>query len=163
MPDDMFAIEGLKEVDKMLADMGSALGFKALRTGMMNAAKPTFLLARANAIATGLGNTDSDAMGAAMSRGTRKITPTRTTHWIGPRNKSKKALAIYNAFHSGRPPVKRLNYFHMVEWGSIHGQAQPFMRPAFAATAPTVVRNLAKEIGIAIDKVIRKHNAKRPV
>lgn len=151
-------VEGLDNVEKMLNELGTVNGFKALRSGLMAASKPMFLAARANAAATGLKGQDSDAMAAAMSRGTRKDTPTQTTLWIGPRNKNKKALAIYNAFHNRN--VKRLNYFHLVEYGSIHGGAQPFMRPAFAATAQAVVNNLGNEIGKAVDKIKRKYASK---
>lgn len=152
---DFVKVEGLKNVEKMLIELGPVVGFKALRSGLANAAKPMFLAARANAAATGLKGHDSDAMAAAMSRGTRKVGLKKTIHWIGPRNASKKALAIYNDFHG--TDYKRLNYFHLVEWGSVYGPAQPFMRPAFAATATLVVANLGNEIRKAIEKIKRKH------
>jgi len=160
MAEDFVKVEGLKNVEKMLVELGPALGFKALRSGLMAASRPMFVAAKANAIGTGLAGHDSDAMGAAMSRGTRKDTPNRTTLWIGPKNKHKKAIAIYNAYHGTN--LKRLPYFHLVEWGATRGEkgnmaAQPFMRPAFAATAPLVVSNLGREIGKAIDKVKLKH------
>lgn len=160
---DFARVEGLRELDKMLADLGEVAGFKALRSAMMASSRPMFQAARANAAATGLGGTDSDAMAASMSRGTRKEGRTRTTLWIGPRNKSKKGLAIYNAFWEprGRKPIKRLGYFHMVEFGTSKMTAQPFMRPAFLATANIVVANFAKELGKAIDKQGRK-NARAP-
>ena len=142
----------------MLIDLGPVAGFKALRSGLMAASRPMFVAAKANAISTGLKGYDSDAMGAAMARGTRKITKNRTTLWIGPRNKNKKALAIYNAYHG--TDYKRLNYFHLVEWGSVNGGAQPFMRPAFESTKLVVVSNLAKEIGKAVDKIKAKYAAK---
>jgi len=155
MAKDFVKVEGLENVEKMLIELGPALGFKALRGGMMKASRPMLIAAKANAAATGIRGRDSDAMAAAMSRGTKKITPNRTTLWIGPKNKHKKALAIYNAHHG--TDLKRLNYFHLVEWGSEHGPAQPFMRPAFAATAKLVVSNLGKEIKVAIDKIKVKH------
>ena len=158
MPDfeDKFVkVDGLREVDMMLKEIGPELGFKALRAGMMKATLPVLKAARAAALATGLKGFDSNAMAAAMGRGTRKESPTTTTLSIGPRNKNKKALAIYNEYHGTE--ISRLNYFHLVEWGSAHGPAQPFMRPAFAATAPQAVRNLTKEIGAAIDKIKLKY------
>jgi len=148
-------VEGLKNVEKMLIALGPVAGFKALRSGMMAASKPMFLAARANAKATGLAGYDSDAMSAAMARGVRKDNPNSTTLFIGPNPKSKKALAIYNSFHG--TDHKLLRYFHLVEWGSIHGGAQPFMRPAFATTAHLVVNSLAKEIGKSVDKVKLKY------
>ena len=142
----------------MLVALGPSLGFKALRSGMMAASKPMFLAAKANAAGTGLKGYDSDAMAAAMSRGVKKVTPNRTTLWIGPKNKHKKALAIYNEYHGTE--IKRLQYFHLVEWGSAKMNAQPFMRPAFAATSRQVVGNLGREIGKAVDKVKLKYASK---
>jgi HK97 gp10 family phage protein len=155
MADDFIKVEGLQNVEKMLIDLGPAAGFKALRSGLMQASKPMFAAAKVAALATGLKGFGSDAMAAAMSRGTKKVTPHRTTLWIGPKNKHKKALAIYNSAHGTNH--KRLNYFHLVEWGAVHMAAQPFMRPAFAATSGMVVRNLGKEIGIAVNKIKAKH------
>lgn len=149
------SVKGLDNVDKMLTELGPVLGFKALRSGLMAATKPVFVMAKANAAATGLRGYDSDAMAAAMSRGTRKDGPNVTTLWVGPRNKNKKALAIYNDYHG--TSYKRLNYFHLVEWGSVNGPAQPFMRTAFAATSRQAVQNLGREIGKAIDRIKRKH------
>lgn len=148
-------VEGLKNVEKLLIELGPVAGFKALRSGMMAASKPMFLAAKANAAATGLKGYDSDAMAASMSRGTRKETAHRTTLWIGPKRKHKKALAIYNSYHGTN--IKSLNYFHLVEWGSINGGAQPFMRPAFAATSRLAVNNLGNEIRKAVEKIKRKH------
>jgi HK97 gp10 family phage protein len=148
-------IEGLKNVEKLLIDLGPVSGFKALRSGLMKVSKPMFDAARANARGTGLRGHDSDAMAAAMSRGTRKLTANITQLWIGPRNKNAKALAIYNDFHHTK--YKRLNYFHLVEWGSVNGPAQPFMRPAFAAHSRSAVDNLGKEIRNAVEKIKRKH------
>lgn len=155
MADDFVKVEGLKEVDQMLSELGPQLGFKALRSGFMQATKPSFLAAKIAAAGTGLKGRDSDAMAAAMSRGTRKVTPYITEHWIGPKAKNKKALGIYNAYHGTE--YKSLRYFHLVEWGSEHGPAQPFMRPSFAATWKLSVSNLTKEIGKAIDKIKLKY------
>lgn len=155
MSKDFVKIEGMKNVEKMLIKLGSVNGFKALRSGLMAASKPMLIAAKAAAMATGLKGHGSDAMAAAMSRGTKKVTPNRTTLWIGPKNKHKKALAIYNSAHGTK--ITRLNYFHLVEWGSVKMAAQPFMRPAFAATSVGVVNNLGKEIGKAVDKIKLKH------
>lgn len=155
MAKDFVKVEGLENVEQMLIDLGAVDGFKALRSGLMAASKPMLAAAKANALATGLKGYGSDAMAAAMSRGTRKVTPNRTTLWIGPKNKNKKALAIYNSYHG--TSIKRLNYFHLVEWGAVHMAAQPFMRPAFMATSKLVVSNLGSEIKKAVEKIKRKH------
>ena len=143
-------LEGLRELDKQLAAMETKLGFKALRSGMMQASKPMFQAAKANAEATGIKGYDAGATAAAMGRFTRKTTPTKTTLFIGPKNKSKKALALWNTKHGAN--VDRLNHFHLLEFGSVHGPAQPFLRPAFEATKLTV----AKLFGVEVKNAIRK-------
>lgn len=150
-----FKIEGLKELDRQLAALGSKLGLKALRSGMMAASKPMFLAAKANASATGIKGFDSGATAAAMGRWVRKIKPTVTLLQIGPKNKLPKALAIWNAINGTN--VKRLTHFHLTEFGSVHGPAQPFMRPAFEQTKSIVASGFARELKKAIDKVVAKN------
>lgn len=152
---DLAKIEGLKKLDAALAAMGPAVGFKALRSGMMQAARPMFLAAKANASSTGIKNLDSGATAAAMGRWVRKLTKTRTLLQIGPRNKLKKAVALYNAFHGTN--IKRLKHFHLLEFGSVHGGAQPFMGPAFESNKAGMLRNFGGELKKAIEKVRKKH------
>lgn len=149
-----FKIEGLKQLDRALAEMSKGLGFKALRSGMMAASRPMFLAAKANASATGVKGFDSGATAAAMGRWVRKIKPTVTLLQIGPKNKLKKAVAIWNAAHGTN--ISRLNHFHLVEFGSVHGPAQPFMRPAFESTKSIVASIFARELKKAIEKVRAK-------
>lgn len=148
-------IEGLKKLDMALAAMGSSVGFKALRAGMMQSARPMFLAAKANAAATGIKNLDSGATAAAMGRWVKKLTPTRTLLQIGPKNKLKKAVAIYNQRHGTN--IKRLQHFHLIEFGSVHGGAQPFMGPAFESHKAGMARNFGTELKKAIEKVRKKH------
>ena len=128
---------GLKELDEKLAAMPQKLGFKALR--------------KANALATGIKGRDAGATAAAMSRFVKKETANRTTLYVGPKSKHRKALAIYNAFHG--TDAKRLRHFHLVEFGSVHGPAQPFLRPAFEATKLVVARSFGAKLKESIEKV----------
>jgi HK97 gp10 family phage protein len=158
MAEEFVKTKGLKELDQALADLGSVQGFKALRGGLMAASKPMFLAAKANALATGIKGRDSDATAASMGRWTRKETNRRTTLYLGPKSKLKKALAIYNAFHGTN--VKKLRHFHLVEFGSVHGGAQPFLRPAFAATVRLVISEFGGHLAKQIEKIRKKHAAK---
>ncbi len=146
-------LEGLRELDRKLAALPKKVGFKTLRSAMMQAAKPMFLAAKANASAVGIRNFDSGATAAAMSRYTTRLSPTRTALWIGPKNKHKAALALWNAKNDG--DAKRLRHFHLVEFGSIRGPAQPFMRPAFEMTRHAVARSFGTELARAIDKAVK--------
>ena len=143
-------LEGLKELDAKLARLDTKTGFRVLRSALMEASKPMFLLARQNASATGVKGFDAGATAAAMGRWTKKIKEKRTVLFLGPKNKAKKALNLWNQKHGG--DVKRLNHFHLVEFGSIKGPAQPFLRPAFDTTKETVARSFGKILGRQIDK-----------
>lgn len=154
-------VKGLKELDNALAKLPKAVGFKALRSGMMEASRPMFLAAKANAASTGIRGYDAGATAQAMGRYTRKLSPTRTGLFIGPKNKDKKALALWNQKH-GRE-AKRLRHFHLLEFGSEHGPAQPYLRPAFESTKMVVVNNFRASLKKHIEKqaAILARGAKR--
>ena len=150
-------LEGLKELDEALSKLPNDIGFKTLRSGLMAASRPMFLAARANAQSTGIKNRDAGATAAAMGRWTRKEGKNRTTLYLGPKNKNKKALGLWNSKHNPEKPATRLNHFHLVEFGSVHGGAQPFLRPAFDTTKELVARNFAGELRKQIDKAAAKY------
>jgi len=150
MADDFIKLSGLKELDTKLAAMDKKVGFKTLRSAMMEASKPMFLTARNNAQATGVKNFDAGATAAAMGRWTKKIKERRTVLFLGPKNKAKKAVNLWNQKH-GTSAV-RLNHFHLVEFGSVRGPAQPFLRPAFDAHKVSVARNFGKVLARQIEK-----------
>jgi HK97 gp10 family phage protein len=143
-------LSGLKELDRKLAAMDKKVGFKTLRSAMMEASKPMFLLARTKAQATGVRGFDAGATAAAMGRWTKKIKSNRTVLFIGPKNKAKKAVNLWNAKHGTK--ATRLNHFHLVEFGSVKGPGQPFLRPAFDATKVSVARNFGKVLARQIEK-----------
>jgi len=146
-------IEGLRELDRKLSKLPKAVGFKALRGAMMASTTPMLKLAKANALATGVRNRDAGATAAAMGRWVRKIHSKSTVLFLGPKNKAKKALAIYNAHHGTE--VTRLKHFHLVEFGSIHGPAQPFLRPAFHAMRHSTARRFGVELKKQIEKAAK--------
>lgn len=145
-------VRGLRQLDRRLATLPTKVGFKALRSGMMKASLPMFKLAKSNAQSVGIKALDAGSTAAAMGRWTRKLSPTRTALFMGPRNKNKKALALWNTFHG--KDAKRLNHFHLVEFGSVNGPAQPFLRPAFEAAKLQYVQSIRREIDRAIDKAV---------
>ena len=67
---------------------------------------------------------------------------------VGPRTDTK-----FTFFDEAGRKHKASNYAHLVEFGTIHSSAKPFLRPAFRATRPRALRiyqsgiakNLAKE------------------
>lgn len=147
-------LQGLKELDQKLARMDQKTGFKALRSAMMEASRPMFVAAKTNALATGIKGFDAGSTAAAMSRYTKKVSPKRTVLFVGPKNKAKKALDLWNRKHGQN--ATRLRHFHLVEFGSIKGPAQPFLRPAFEQTKVGVARSFGKILAKQIEKVGRR-------
>ncbi len=143
-------LEGLRELDAKLARLEPKTGFKVLRAALMEASKPMFVLAKQNANATGIKGFDAGATAAAMGRWTKKITERRTVLFLGPKNKQKKALNLWNQKHGA--DIKRLSHFHLVEFGSIKGPAQPFLRPAFNTTKTGVARSFGRILGRKINQ-----------
>lgn len=152
---DPVRIEGLRELDRKLAKLPTAVGFKALRSAMMGATLVTFKAAKANAIAAGKRGFDSGSTAAAMGRWTRKTGPKQTTLFIGPKNRNKKALALWNAANRKNRPVRRLTHFHLLEFGSTRGPAQPFLRPALVQTQAQVLREFGRRLAEQIEKAAR--------
>lgn len=147
-------LKGISELDKKLAKLGPQVGFKALRGGLMGASRPMFQAAKRSAEATGIKGYDAGATAAAMGRWTKKTGPKQTTLFLGPKNKHKKALALYNAKHGTE--IKRLRHFHLLEFGSVKMAAQPFLRSAFEATKMTFIRNFGNELRKSIEKFAAK-------
>ncbi len=108
------------------------------------------MAAKKNAQATGIKGFDAGATAAAMGRFSKKAGPKRLILFIGPKNKAKKAVNLWNQKHG--TDIKRLNHFHLVEFGSAKGPAQPFMRPAFESTKLLVARSFGKILAAQIDK-----------
>lgn len=54
-------------------------------------------------------------------------------------------------------------YAHLVETGSAHHPAQPYLRPALDNAGPKAVAVIAQELTADIDRVTRKAAAKRAV
>lgn len=141
---------GLKQLDAKLAKMGSALGFKTLRSALNDTSRPMFVLAKQKAAATGVKGFDAGSTAAAMGRWTKKIKSNQTVLFMGPKNKQKKAVNLWNQKHGTN--VKRISHFHLLEFGSSRGPAQPFLRPAFDATKLQMARDFGKNLAARIAK-----------
>ena len=150
MAEDFIKLSGLKELDAKLAKMDKATGFKTLRSALNDTSKPMFVKARQNAQSTGIKGFDAGATAAAMGRWTKKIKEKQTVLFLGPKNKAKKAVNLWNQKHGTN--VKRISHFHLVEFGSARGPAQPFLRPAFDSTKVAMARDFGKNLAARIEK-----------
>lgn len=153
MSDRNFAISGLKEVKAKLQQLPEEIGNKAVRTALRQASKLVRDAAYNNALAvddptTGRriadnvvlqyasklfkrtnGNVVAYRIGVSTQRG-RIPTPNRDT---GPR---------------GSTP-----HWHLVEFGTEHSRAQPFMRPALDNNLEMVTNTFVAKFSQQIDKL----------
>lgn len=140
--------DAIRELDRLT---DKVTGQKILRRVASKALAPMKLYAKSNATLV----KESGAMAAAISLTTRlggtvrglaaNDAATRNTAVTGAvytRNKSKRALAIYNAYH-GRDDVSRLRHFHLVEFGTARTRAKAPVTKAYEQAKRRVIPDLA--------------------
>lgn len=166
------ALSGFKELEKALLALPAELSRQAeqgaLRAGMI----PVRKLAVAYAPTS---NEDNPGLlKKSIGLNVRKIrgrlqNATRYTARVGPRTgfgvstgikvaRITKGRKIKGMTYGGRKdPVK---YAHLVELGTSHSAAKPFLRPAMDAAEPQIITEMAKgyEKGLAkaVDKLRKK-------
>ena len=151
-------ITGLEDLQKGMKAIG-----RKLRTQIGQEAVVTALTPMVNAAQLYAG--DSKETGALQESIGFKVRPYRRGNIIfgvvGPRKGFNKPDPSGKGF---RDPRK---YAHLVEFGTSKTAAKPFMRPAFAATKDTMVRELGAVIGnrVSVEAkrvyAARKHRSKK--
>lgn len=153
-------VEGLKELDRLLAELPASTARRTARKGMMEALEPVAAAARAMAprgvepknarsadsIAVSDKLTRSQARAAARAD---RQTKTLTHVYVGMAN----PLGHLIEFGSGPRRKKNGQYVGVMP-------AQPFMRPAWDANRAAVLASLAVHLRVEIDKVLARR-AKR--
>jgi HK97 gp10 family phage protein len=153
-------VTGLKEVDAELKKLGSKEGTKVLRRAMLIATAPIVKQAQANAPkrSGALAESIGSRFGVGREEGLRSsILPPlggRFTVVIAPLRKSRVAVALYNLVYGRRRPD--IYHGHLVEFGTRHSRAQPFLKPALDAKAPQAVHSLASEIKAGIERLLAR-------
>lgn len=106
-------VEGLKELDARLAELGAVAGRRALNSALRSSLKPMVNAARAAARGD-----DSGALSASIEAITARPPSGRDTAalvLVGPRKKSSLALFVHNSFYKRKR--KGIFYGHLVEFG----------------------------------------------
>lgn len=149
-------VRGLKELDAVLSRLPTKVAGRPLRAALRRAAQPMLEAARTNAEKVGIRGFDSGALAAAMvARSRQRGRGTSAAVIIGPAYKAPRALSIYNEARArnfnAKKPIETIRFGHLVEFGTVDTPAQPFMRPAFAATSRQVVDRFAGELRKALE------------
>ena len=125
-----FKLEGVKELDRVLASLPKAAGKQQLKAFLRKAAKPVVKDARARA------PKDSGAMAKSIKARTMTRTNVPAAISIGP-----------DAEHW---------YGVLRERGTAHQAAQPFLRPAWDAHKKSIAANLAKDLSYVLERMAQR-------
>jgi HK97 gp10 family phage protein len=143
-------IEGLKELQASIRELGKATGRNVMRRALLKAAEPLVEAAASNApVRTGFLREDIEAstrLTKSARRNHGKLSPTGVEVYVGP----------------GAAPRGI-----MQEFGTIHHPPQPFLRPAFDATHGEILSSIREDLKGEIEgafkrraKKLAKHAAK---
>jgi HK97 gp10 family phage protein len=159
-------VKGLAELERALVDLGGVLGQKTLRSSMLAAMRPLVEAARANALAIAKSGSLALAMGArfaieqrAVSTFGFKLTDVLSAAVVsaGPLYSDRPARAAYALYYrrgAGKRGVAAgIFHGHLIEFGTRHSAAQPFLRPAFDATNGEVIDRFVEELRTRIEKI----------
>jgi len=155
-------IEGLAELDAMLAELGKATGKNVLRRVAKKRLEPIAAAMRAKApddpATTGRDLKRSIVVSEKLSK--RQAALARSAAGGGPRmtadgwrSDAKNSITMY----AGPGP---LPHAHMQEFGTVHHGAQPFVRPAWDGQKNGLLPGLAADMKQEIGKAIAR-KAKR--
>ena len=139
-----YKLEGLRELQGQLEDLGAELAVKILARSLRKAFQPVLQSAMGNLLTHH--NIESGDLLAAIHLVAVKPKSGSTVASIGLMISAKKTT-------SKIPPARR---WHWIEFGTAHSPAHPFLRPALEANAQLVLDVLRVEIGAAIIKALKK-------
>ncbi len=125
-----FKLEGVKELDRVLASLPKAAGKQQLKAFLRKAAKPVVKDARARA------PKDSGAMAKSIKARTMTRTRVPAAISIGPDQEH-----WYGLFQ---------------ERGTAYKAAQPFLRPAWDAHKKSIAANFAKDLWYVLERMAQR-------
>jgi HK97 gp10 family phage protein len=153
-------LKGLKELEEKLVKLGAVAGQKVLRKAGRKAMKPVLDEAKRLAPVSDDGGPhlrdaidivvknagDGDTISTSGIR--IKKLPAKVRRFLKAMRKRGVALA--------HPSPRR--YWHLVEFGTRHSRAQPFIRPAFDSNVRTVLEIERAELAKGIDRALKNQS-----
>ena len=143
-------VGGLEGLQSALQDLPKATGRNVLKRALLKAAEPIVAAAKSHA------PEETGDLRGSITVGTKLTKRQKRLH----RKQGKRDVEVFigpgPARHSGQPP----DYAHLVEFGSIHNEPHPFMRPAWdkgkTAVVDSVSDDLWNEIARAAARLAKK-------
>jgi HK97 gp10 family phage protein len=125
----LLGVEGLKEIDRALAQLGAALSERVVEAALIEAAEP---------MRVAMGNLARRGMGAGPHLADQMLAARTDEHDLGDTG------VVIEVGPELRP--RDFFYGYFLEYGTQHAQAFPFARPAFDETRDQVVQRLIDEL-----------------
>lgn len=135
-------MEGLRELERALAELPKATARNVLRKVLKQAAEPTKVDAQARA------PVETGKLQQSIIVGTR-LTPRQ-------RADAKKEGTYFSEIHVGTAGVPAVPQ----EFGTINHAAHPFMRPAWDSNKDKALATIGSELGGAIEKAAARRAKK---
>lgn len=140
-------IEGLRELERALAELPKATGKNVLRRVAVRALEPVMEAARARAPVDKGTLKESLNVSTKLSKRQQRLNARRVAQ-------SKASVELYAG-------PTALPHAHLVEFGTVKMAPQPFMRPAWDATKNKALEIIKSELGSEIDKAAKRLARKR--
>ena len=145
-----FKLEGVKELDRVLASLPKAAGKQQLKAFLRKAAKPVVKDARANAWKSDTGSYPYDPKSGKKSK--IKGKPGDMARSIKARTMTRTRVPA--AISIG--PDQEHWYGLFQERGTAYKAAQPFLRPAWDAHKKSIAANLAKDLSYVLERMAQR-------
>ena len=144
-------ITGARELQRALARLPEELSKSVERTVLREGAKPIHSSAKSRvAVSSGL-------LKKSLGITVKKTRKGQLTARVGARSGFKKTVTR-NGKTVNADPAK---YSHLVEYGTSHSPAKPFIRPAIDSASGQVMEAMAKGYDKGLDRVVRKIRSKK--
>ena len=137
-------VKGLRELGAAMKALGNDIGLKIARAATSAAAQPVKKRAIANIIASPSVRTGALKSSVIVKRLGRKESNLTSEHIVTVRGRGKKK--------KGGTRQTEAPHGHLVEFGTVHMPAEPFLRPAFESEKGNALQAMQATLRRRIDR-----------
>ena len=143
-------LTGMRELARAIDKLPKELQRRAESSAIRGGCKPILKAAKGNVAK------DTGLLKKSLGNTVRTVRG-KTTGRVGPRRGFKKTVTR-NGKSVVSDPTK---YAHLVEYGTSHSAAKPFIRPAIESTEGQVVAEMASAYNKNLDRVVAKIRSRK--
>ena len=156
-------VEGLQELNRKLDQFALKTQKSMVTSALRAGAKIVQAAAKANAHKSKHPSSGAlaESVGIKAKRFGRGGKGSVSSLWVGALRSDKKAVAQYAGFY-GKASVKSINggirHGHLVEFGTKHQEARPWLYPALKGNEQAVVNRFRTVLSKRIEREVKKIN-----